>query len=123
MVIKNLLNPEQLARCRAGCGQVLSDMLRLPSSVAGRKYCASGPGRLACRYSFGDCSGSSHMVHHPAWAMLADLESYRAILEEIYGGADWAITGSGGDFSLPVSCQSYRCQLAASVLAPLKLLR
>ena len=53
------------------------------------------------------------MLHHPAWAMLTELETCCPIIDKIYnspdGGphAEWAISGAGGDMALPgaVECQ------------------
>jgi hypothetical protein len=41
------------------------------------------------------------MLHDPAWAALADNPVIRPLIEAMYGGPDWAISGAGGDLCLP----------------------
>ena len=71
VVVRDLLNPEQLAHIRQGCAETLAEMLSQPG-YPGRKYVAES-GRLAHRYCYGTSSSSRQMLHHPAWVQMVDL--------------------------------------------------
>ena len=58
-------------------------------------------GRLPHRYSYGTCSASRQMLHHPAWANMIDLPTTTPIVTEIFGSSDYRVWGSGGDLCLP----------------------
>ena len=98
-MVRDLLNPEQLARWRDGCAEALRDILSVPGE-GNRKYVAE-TGRLPHRYSYGTSSASRQMLHHPAWASMIDLPTTTPIVTEIFGGSDYRVWGSGGDLCLP----------------------
>ena len=54
------------------------------------------------QYSFGGCSASGSMMHHPEWAALADLPLVHVVLEAILGRG-FRCYDVGGDFNLPSS--------------------
>ena len=65
VVVRDLLNEEQLETWRAGCAEALKQILETPGPGE-RKYMTE-TGRLPHRYSYGTCSASRQMLHHPAW--------------------------------------------------------
>ncbi|MDE0481472.1 MAG: phytanoyl-CoA dioxygenase family protein [Candidatus Poribacteria bacterium] len=99
VVVRDLLNAEQLARLRKGCAEALREILSIPGQ-GNRKY-ANETGRLPHRYSYGTSSASRHMLHHPAWASMIDLPTTTPIVTEIFGSSDYRVWGSGGDLCLP----------------------
>ncbi len=99
VVVRDLLNPEQLATIRQGCAEVLAEMLSRPG-YRGRKYVAES-GRLAHRYCYGTSSSSRQMLHHPAWVQMVDLPTATSILTEIFATDDYLVWGAGGDLSIP----------------------
>ena len=99
VVVRDLLNSEQLARWRAGCARALRDILSIPGQ-GNRKY-MSETGRLPHRYSYGTSSASRQMLHDPAWASMIDLPTTTPIVTEIFGTSDYRVWGSGGDLCLP----------------------
>ena len=99
VVVKDLLNAEQLAHWRAGCAEALRDILSIPGP-GNRKYIAE-TGRLPHRYSYGTSSASRQMLHHLAWASMIDLPTTTPIVTEIFGSSDYRVWGSGGDLCLP----------------------
>ena len=99
VVVRDLLNVEQLRRWREDCAQVLADILSI-SGPGDRKY-VTETGRLPHRYSYGTCSASRQMLHHSAWASMIDLPTTAPILAEIFGSSSYRVWGSGGDLCLP----------------------
>ena len=99
VVVRDLLNSEQLSRFREGCVRVLRKILEIPGPGA-RKYMAE-TGRLPHRYSYGTSSASRHMLHDIVWASMIDLPTTTPILTEIFGSSDYWVWGSGGDLCLP----------------------
>src|SRR5262245_14592999 len=99
VVVRDLLDAEQLARFRAACDRVLDMILSIPGRD-GRRYMTE-TSRLPHRYSFGTCSASRHLMHDPDWAAMIDLPTTTPILTEIFGGADYLVRGGGGDLCLP----------------------
>lgn len=99
VVVRNLLNADQLEMCRAACSRVMGEILAYPGPE-GRKYLTES-GRLPHRYSFGTSSASRQMLHDPLWASLTELPSITPIIAKIYGSQDYAISGAGGDICLP----------------------
>ena len=99
VVVRDLLDVEQLARIREGCAAVLAEMLAQPGP-GGRKYVAES-GRLPHRYCYGTTSASRQMLHHPAWTQMIDLPTATPILTEIFGTDDYLVWGAGGDLCLP----------------------
>ena len=61
VVVRDLLNAEQLSRFREGCARVLREILSVPGKGK-RKYMAE-TGRLPHRYSYGTSSASRQMLH------------------------------------------------------------
>ncbi len=99
VVVRDLLDAEQLARIREGCVRVLKGMLS-PPGFDGRKYIAES-GRLPHRYCYGTSSASRQMLHDPAWTQMIDLPTATPILSAIFGTDDYLVWGAGGDLSLP----------------------
>jgi hypothetical protein len=99
VVVRDLLNAEQLARWREGCVEALREILSIPGQ-GNRKY-ANETGRLPHRYSYGTSSASRHMLHHPAWASMLDLPTTTPLVTEIFGTSEYRVWGSGGDLCLP----------------------
>jgi len=99
VVVRDLLNGEQLSRQRDACVQVLRELLSEPGA-GGRKYHTES-GRTPHRYSFGECSASRHMLHDPAWAALIDLPTATPLLTKLFGSRDYMVLGAGGDLCLP----------------------
>ena len=99
VVVRDLLDPERLARFREGCARVLRDILT-PPGRDGRKYLTE-TGRLPHRYSYGTSSASRQMMHDPVWAAMIDLPTTAPILDAIFGTPDYLVWGGGGDVCLP----------------------
>lgn len=99
VVVRDLLDPQQLARFRDGSARVLRDILSLRGHD-GRKYITE-TGRLPHRYSYGTASASRQLLHDPVWASMIDLPTTTPILEAIFGSRDYSVVGAGGDLSLP----------------------
>jgi hypothetical protein len=99
VVVRGLLDPEQLARWRAASARVLQTLLDIPGSGA-RRYITE-TGRLPHRYSYGTSSASRQLLHDPAWADMIDLSTTTPILKSIMGGGDYYVMGAGGDLCLP----------------------
>ena len=99
VVVRDLLDAQQLERWRRGCARVLKQLLEIPGRD-GRKYVTEN-GRLPHRYSYGTSSASRQMVHDPDWATMIDLPTTTPILAEIFGSPDYLCWGGGGDLCLP----------------------
>jgi hypothetical protein len=99
VVVRDLLDPEQLLRFREGSARVLRDILAVPGT-AGRKY-VTETGRLPHRYSYGTSSASRQLLHDPVWASMIDLPTTTPLLEAIFGSMDYSVLGAGGDLCLP----------------------
>lgn len=99
VVVRDLLNADQLARFREACSRGLREMLGRPGQPD-RKYVAES-GRLPHRYCYGTSSCSRHMMHEPAWAELIDLPTTTPVLKAIFATDDYLVWGGGGDLSLP----------------------
>ena len=99
VVVRDLLNPAQLAQWREGCARVLREILSIPG-LGNRKY-VTETGRLPHRYSYGTSSASRQMLHDSAWARMIDLPTTTPIVTEIFGSSDYHVWGSGGDLCLP----------------------
>lgn len=99
VVVRDLLNEEQLTRFREGASRALRDILSIPGPE-NRKYMIETK-RLPHRYSYGTSSASRQMLHDPVWASMIDLPTTTPILTEIFGTLDYGIWGAGGDLSLP----------------------
>ena len=68
VVVRVLLNAEQLTHWRGGCTQVLADILSV-SGQGDRKYLTETE-RLPHLYSYGTSSVSRQMLHDLAWARM-----------------------------------------------------
>jgi hypothetical protein len=99
VVVRDLLDDQQLDRWRAGCARVLKQLLEIPG-LHGRKYLTE-TGRLPHRYSYGTSSACRQLVHDPDWAAMIDLPTTTPILNEIFGSTDYLCWGGGGDVCLP----------------------
>ena len=99
VVVRDVLNGEQLASFRRGCARVLAQILAIPGRD-GRRYVTES-NRLPHRYSYGTSSASRHLMHEPEWASMIDLPTTTPILEAIFGSRDYFVRGGGGDLCLP----------------------
>ena len=99
VVVRDLLNPEQLAKFRKGCARVLAQILEI-GGTDGRKY-TTETGRLPHRYSYGTSSASRQLMHDPVWTSMIDLPTTTPILTGIFGSAEYRVIGGGGDLCLP----------------------
>ncbi|MBV7339718.1 phytanoyl-CoA dioxygenase family protein [Chloroflexi bacterium TSY] len=105
VVVRDLLNAEQLERWREGCARVLKEILSMPGP--GRRKYITETGRLPHRYSYGTCSASRQLLHDSVWASMVDLPTTTPILKAIFGSSDYRVGGAGGDLCLPgaIECQ------------------
>lgn len=99
VVVRDLLDPAQLARFRDASARVLRQILSVPGHE-GRKYLTE-TGRLPHRYSYGTASASRQLLHDPVWASMIDLPTTTPILAAIFGSRDYSVIGAGGDLCLP----------------------
>jgi hypothetical protein len=99
VVVRDLLDPAQLATWRDASARVLKQILEIPGQGA-RKYITE-TGRLPHRYSYGTASASRELLHDPVWASMIDLPTTTPILTKIFGTADYHVRGAGGDLCLP----------------------
>ena len=99
VVVRDLLNTEQLNRFREGCARVLAQILEI-GGTDGRKY-TTETGRLPHRYSYGTSSASRQLMHDSTWTSMIDLPTTTPILTGIFGSADYRVFGGGGDVCLP----------------------
>ena len=93
VVVKDALDHAQLDFIRAGCEEVIREILAVDKNRDGN--------RGSHRYSFGSSSKTGHLMHRPEWAMLLDLPTITPILTAIFGSSDYIARGGGGDFCLP----------------------
>ena len=106
VVVRDLLNSEQLERFREGCAQVLKEILSVPGK-GGRKYMTE-TNRLPHRYSYGTSSASRQLLHDSAWASMIDLPTTTPLLKAIFGSSDYLVGGAGGDLCLPGAIEYQR---------------
>jgi len=99
VVVRNLLDAEQLDSFRAGCVQRLQQILSIEGEGK-RKYVTESY-RLPHRYSLGTSSASRELLHDPIWASMVDLPTTTPILEKLFGSSDYRVRGAGGDLCLP----------------------
>jgi hypothetical protein len=99
VVVRDLLDDDQLNAMREASARVLQQILDIPG-WGGRKY-VTETARLPHRYSYGTASASRELLHEPAWAALIDLPTTTPILSHIFGGEDYWVIGAGGDLCLP----------------------
>ncbi len=99
VVVRDLLDPDRLARLREASARVLRQILEVPGAD-GRKYLTESF-RLPHRYSYGTCSATRQMLHDEAWAEIIDLPTTTPVLETIFGSLGYCVAGAGGDLCLP----------------------
>ena len=86
-VVTDALTDEQFAYLKEGAHRVVTEQTAaIPLEKANRGF---------ARYSFGS------QIHHPEWAMLADLPTILPIIEAIFASDQFICSGAGGDYSLP----------------------
>lgn len=93
VVVRDVLDPQQLATMRSGCDRVVDEIVSQDPDRAGN--------RGTHRYSFGDANESGHQLHHPEWQMLIDLPRLTPIVTALFGSPKYFLRGAGGDFCLP----------------------
>ena len=93
VVVRDVLNSDQLAMLREGVDREIENMMALDHARTGN--------RGSHRYSFGGASLTGHQVHHPEWAQLIDLATVTPILTSLFGSKHYIARGGGGDFCLP----------------------
>ncbi len=99
VVVRDLLNEENLEKFREGSSRVLQEILR-PDGENGQKYITES-NRLPHRYSYGTTSSSRQLLHDDAWASMVDLDTTTPLLTKLFGGPDYVVVGAGGDLCLP----------------------
>lgn len=99
VVVRDLLDADQLRRFRDGSAKALRQILATPGP-GDRKYTTES-GRLPHRYSYGTSSASRQMLHEEVWASMIDLPTTTPILAELFGSSDYLVIGAGGDLCLP----------------------
>jgi hypothetical protein len=99
VVVRDVLSPQQLDVFRQASARILQQILDIPGE-GGRKYLTES-GRHPHRYSYGTASASRQLLHEPVWASMIDLPTTTPILNAIFGGDDYQLTGAGGDLCLP----------------------
>ena len=86
-VVTDALTNEQFAYLTEGAHRVVTEQTAaIPLEEANRGF---------ARYSFGS------QIHHPEWAMLADLPTILPIIKAIFASDQFICSGAGGDYSLP----------------------
>lgn len=100
VVVKNVLDPEQLAFMQGGCERVVRDIMTMDKHRRGN--------RGSHRYSFGSASRTGQLLHHPEWAMLVDLPTVTPIVTAIFGAPTYMCRGAAGDFCLPGAVEYQR---------------
>ena len=99
VVVRDLLDADQLRAFREASARVLRQILDIPG-FGGRKYITE-TARLPHRYSYGTSSASRQLLHEPTWAAMIDLPTTTPILKSLFGGDDYWVIGAGGDLCLP----------------------
>ena len=120
VVVRDVLDAEQLARFREGSARALRQILEI-RGVGKRKYMTES-GRLPHRYSYGTSSASRQLLHEDVWASMIDLPTTTPILIEIFGGPGYSVLGAGGDLCLPgaVEYQQLHADFRESNEVPVK---
>jgi ectoine hydroxylase-related dioxygenase (phytanoyl-CoA dioxygenase family) len=99
VVVRDVLDADQVQRWQVACTRVLDAILASPGN-AGRKHMTETQ-RLPHRYSYGTCSASRHLMHDTNWTAMIDLPTTTPILCEIFGSDEYRVRGGGGDVCLP----------------------
>lgn len=93
VVVENVLTPEQTEFLRAGCDEMMSEIVT-------RDNADRAGNRGSHRYSFGGTSSTRSMLHRPEWQMLLDLPTLTPIIEAIFENDDYILRAASGDFCL-----------------------
>lgn len=93
VVIRDVMNSEQLAGLRAGVTAVVKEIVELDADRGGN--------RGSHRYSFGGSSRTRSMLHLPEWQMLLELPIVEQIVSAIFESPDYMLRSGSGDFCLP----------------------
>lgn len=93
VVVRDVLDSDQLAYLRAGSDREARAIVRLDPEGRGN--------RGSHRYSFGASSRTHSLLHLPEWRMLIDLPTVTPILQALFGSPDYTVRAVGGDFCLP----------------------
>lgn len=93
VVVRDILTDEQVETLRAGCDEVVDEILALDPKREGN--------RGVRRYSFGASSTTGSQLHRSEWQMLVDLPTLTPIISAIFGSADYLLRAAGGDFCVP----------------------
>ncbi len=93
VVVAGVLDPGELATLRAGCEEVVAEIVALDPDRTGN--------RGSHRYSFGASSITRSMLHRPEWRMLVDHPRITPIITAVFGSDDYSLRSAGGDFCLP----------------------
>jgi hypothetical protein len=93
VVVTDVLTPDQTAFLKAGCDDVVSQIMALDPNREGN--------RGSHRYSFGATSKTRSYLHRPEWRMLIDLPTLTPIISALFDADDYHIRAAGGDFCLP----------------------
>lgn len=100
VAVLNVLDPERLEVCRAGCIKVVRRILATDPTAGGNGH----PSYVhsSHRYSItGEGAVIGHMGATPEFAYFCDPPVLSEVLTEIYGSKDYICNGFGGDFCLP----------------------
>lgn len=100
VVVRDVLTQEQLAFIRAGCDEVIHEILSFDKNRQGN--------RGSHRYSMGSASRTGELLHRPEWAMLVDLPTVTPIITAIFGAPTYMCNGGAGDFCLPGAIEYQR---------------
>jgi ectoine hydroxylase-related dioxygenase (phytanoyl-CoA dioxygenase family) len=93
VVVRDALDPDQLAFLRQGVDAAVAEIVGLDPDRSGN--------RGSHRYSFGGSSLTRSMLHRPEWQMLVDLPTVTPIVTAIFGSSDYLLRAASGDFCLP----------------------
>jgi ectoine hydroxylase-related dioxygenase (phytanoyl-CoA dioxygenase family) len=93
VVVRDVLDAEQVKFLRAGVDDAVREILALNPDRSGN--------RGSHRYSFGGSSMTRSMLHRPEWQMLIDIPAVTEILMAIFGSANYLVRAASGDFCLP----------------------
>jgi len=99
VVVRDVLNAEQLQRLREGSSRVLAQLLSEPGPDGRKAFTESG--KMPHRYGYGTCSNTRHMAHDSTWVELMDLPTTTPLLAKLLGSEDYLVLGCGGELSLP----------------------
>ncbi len=100
VVIRDILNEEQIDFLAAGCREVISEILALDEDRTGNR----GTGR----YSFGGSSLTRSQLHRPEWQMLLSHSTVTDLVAAMFGSEDFVLRAASGDFCLPGAMQYQR---------------